>query len=263
MRQTWQALLLAGVVTMAYLVLAWGQASERKSQRPTVIPQRPVAPAATANAGSGVALQNNRLEVDVQNQDFRALLQTIASQGDIDLRRLDELPRKQVSIRFSNLPVVEGLKRLFRVAEIQSYVLVTEAQGESVRVQRILFFPSKEASRRTPSRSKVTRRPPVRSTPRPVEPDKGRQDRSEDSESGSVFDDIKTNTAARRLLSQLVHPNEQVRDRALERLVRLVESDDKQAELLEFLEPLMEDLASDDRTERDEARQEIRKLLRR
>ena len=103
----------------------------------------------------------------------------------------------------------------------------------------------------------------MRSAPRSVEPDKGTQDRSEDSESDSVFDDIKTNTAARRLLSQLVHPNEQVRDRALERLVRLVESDDKQAELLEFLEPLMEDLSSDDRTERDEARQEIRKLLRR
>ncbi len=60
-----------------------------------------------------------------------------------------------------------------------------------------------------------------------------------------------------------MHPNEQVRERALERLVRLVDSDDKQAELLEFLEPLMEDLASEDRTEREEARQEVRKLLRR
>jgi hypothetical protein len=60
-----------------------------------------------------------------------------------------------------------------------------------------------------------------------------------------------------------VHPNEQVRERALERLVRLVENDDKQAELIEFLEPLMEGLSSEDRTERDEARQEIRKLLRR
>jgi hypothetical protein len=86
---------------------------------------------------------------------------------------------------------------------------------------------------------------------------------SENGEAASVFEDIKTNTAARRLLSQLVHPNEQVRERALERLVRLVENDDKQAELLEFLEPLMEGLSSEDRTERDEAQQEIRKLLRR
>jgi hypothetical protein len=86
---------------------------------------------------------------------------------------------------------------------------------------------------------------------------------SDNGNTASVFEDIKTNTAARRLLSQLVHPNEQVRERALERLVRLVENDDKQAELLEFLEPLMEGLSSEERTERDEARQEIRKLLRR
>jgi hypothetical protein len=80
-------------------------------------------------------------------------------------------------------------------------------------------------------------------------------------ETGSVFEELKTNTAARRLLSQLVHPNEQVRERALERLVRLVDSDDKQAEMLEVLEPLMEGLSSEDRTEREEARQEVRKLL--
>ena len=263
MRQTCQALLLAGVVTIVYLVLAWGQASQRKMQPPTAIPQRPVTPVVTAKSGSEVSLQNDRLGLDVQNKDLQALLQTIASQGDIDLRHVDSLPRKQVSIRFADLPVVEGLKRLFRVAEIQSYVLVTEAQGESVRVQRILFFPSKAAPKRSSPRVKTTRKTPVRPTPRPIESEKGTQDRSEDEESGSVFDDIKTNTAARRLLSQLVHPNEQVRERALERLVRLVDSDDKQAELLEFLEPLMEDLSSEDRTERDEARQEIRKLLRR
>jgi hypothetical protein len=63
------------------------------------------------------------------------------------------------------------------------------------------------------------------------------------------------------LLSQLVHPNEQVRERALERLVQLVGEDQKQAELLEFLEPIMDDLASEDKAARDEARAELRKLL--
>jgi hypothetical protein len=75
------------------------------------------------------------------------------------------------------------------------------------------------------------------------------------------MEDIKTNTTARRLLSQLVHPNEQVRERALERLVQLVGDDQKQAELLEFLEPIMDDLASEDKGARDEARAELRKLL--
>jgi hypothetical protein len=58
-----------------------------------------------------------------------------------------------------------------------------------------------------------------------------------------------------------VHPNEQVRERALERLVQLVGDDQKQAELLEFLEPIMDDLASEDKGARDEARAELRKLL--
>jgi hypothetical protein len=62
-------------------------------------------------------------------------------------------------------------------------------------------------------------------------------------------------------LSQLVHPNEQVRERALESLIQLVGDDQKQAQLLEFLEPLMDDLASEDKTAREDARAEIRKLL--
>ena len=78
---------------------------------------------------------------------------------------------------------------------------------------------------------------------------------------GNVFDEIKSNAAARRLLSQMMHPNEQVRERAFEGLVRLVREDDKQRALMELLEPLMEDLGSGDKATQDEAREEIRKLL--
>ena len=78
---------------------------------------------------------------------------------------------------------------------------------------------------------------------------------------GNVFDEIKSNAAARRLLSQMMHPNEQVRERAFEGLVRLVREDDKQRALMELLEPLMEDLGSGDQATQDEAREEIRKLL--
>jgi hypothetical protein len=78
---------------------------------------------------------------------------------------------------------------------------------------------------------------------------------------GNVFDEIKSNAAARRLLSQMMHPNEQVRERAFEGLVRLVREDDKQRALMELLEPLMEDLGSGEQAAQDEAREEIRKLL--
>jgi hypothetical protein len=214
---------------------------------------------------AAVSLHNNQLDIDVQDQDLHDILNDIATQGDIKISQLEGVPKKRVSLRFSKLPVVTGLKRLFRAAAVESYVLVTEAQGEAIRVQRIMFFPpsdgryqtrlSRRPSRPSAAASTRTLRPP------PTEDREGGDEGG--GESGSVLEELKRNTAARRLLSQLVHPNEQVRERALERLVRLVDSDDKQAELLEFLEPLMEGLSSEDRTEREEARQEVRKLLRR
>jgi hypothetical protein len=235
-----------------------------------------VTPTAPGNAQpivpSGILLQNNRLSVDVRDQELHAVLQAIASQGAIDLRRLEEVPNKRISVRFVDLPLVSGLQRLFRAAEIRSYVLVTEPQADGLRVQRMLFFATNEERGSMQRRSLVARQPPPPLPPQPQisdqeasQPPISEQTESdtEPREAASVFDEIKTNTAARRLLSQLVHPNEQVRERALERLVRLVGGDEKQAELMEFLDPLLEGLASEDQTEREEARQEIRKLLQR
>jgi hypothetical protein len=59
----------------------------------------------------------------------------------------------------------------------------------------------------------------------------------------------------------MMHPNEQVRERAFEGIVRIIAEDDKQRALVELLEPLMEDLSSDDQATQDGAREEIRKLL--
>jgi hypothetical protein len=273
------------------MVLLWGLAmvacpgvwgahpSPLLAQAPTFPNTTVVAPASEQPGSlSGVLLQNNRLSVDVRDQDLHAVLQAIASQGDIDVRRLEEVPNKRISMRFSNLPLVTGLQRLFRAAEIVNYVLVTVSHTDGIGVQRMLFLASSEGPEGTRTRPRVARRPPPPPPPQvddqssqpqesdqPPQPQGGEQAEgdTEQREAASVFDELKTNTAARRLLSQLVHPNEQVRERALERLVRLVGEDEKQAELMEFLEPLLEGLASEDQTEREESRQEIRKLLRR
>ena len=226
---------------------------------------------------SGVTLKDNQLSLDVRNQPLRTIVESIATQGEIHVRHLQETPDTRISIRFTDIPVVDGLKRLFRVAELPGYLLIVEGEERLARVQQILFLPVEQgAAHKTtriasrPSRSPA--RPPVRSpqatAPPPQQADKDDEDddgrkNEREGESQSVFETIKSNTTARRLLSQLVHPNEQVRERALERLVRLVGEDEKQAELLEFIEPLMDDLASEDRTVREEARTEIRKLLRR
>ena len=85
---------------------------------------------------------------------------------------------------------------------------------------------------------------------------------SEERSVGSaVFDDIKSNATAQRLLKQLMHPNEQVRGYAFEGLVRIVREDDKRRALIEFLVPLLEELSARDEARRDTAGEEIRKLL--
>jgi hypothetical protein len=212
--------------------------------------------------------------VDVQDQDLSAVIQRIAELARIELRHLEGIPNRRVSIRFSSLPVVNGLKRLLRAAEVPGYLLQTAKQGGSVHVQRIVFLPEEgttgtstgHAAQRTPQ--VVAAQPPQ--PPRPVAPGvppaaatvpPPASPAPPQEENGNVFDEIKSNAAARRLLSQIMHPNEQVRERAFEGLIRLVREDDKQRALMELLEPLMEDLGSEDKATQDEAREEIRKLL--
>jgi hypothetical protein len=214
-------------------------------------------------------VQDGLLSVDVREQDVRAVIETIATQGNIEVRHLDSIPSTPISIRFTSLPISQGLQRLLHAAAIPGYVLVTEATGQRVMVRQILFLAASE-NPNSGRPSPVVRRaaptlpqppsPPAASTPT-AQPAESEREEPLQTSGGSVFEDIKTNTTARRLLSQLVHPNEQVRERALERLVQLVGDDKKQAELLEFIEPIMDDLASEDKTARDEARAELRKLL--
>jgi hypothetical protein len=215
-----------------------------------------------------VTFKDNRLSVEARDSDLRTVIERIASQGNIDVRHLDGLVSTRVSVRFADLSVAEGLKRIFRAAEVSGYALVTETAGETLQVRRILFLPAIGGPAGVRPASTAARRPP--GGPQPmvaaVAPAESQQDGESGepvafSSSGSVFEDLKTNTTARRLLSQLVHPNEQVRERALESLIQLVGEDQKQAQLLELLEPLMDDMASEDKAAREDARAEIRKLL--
>lgn len=267
--------------------------SKRGSPTPTAPGNPATAPAKTPqplSQNTQITLDQSGLSVDAQDQDLISIVERIAALGKIDIRHPEGIPNRRVSIRFSSLPVVDGLKRLFRVAEVPGYVLVTAR--DSTQVQRIVFLA--EEGTGSPSIGRGIQRTPQVATvppppPRPagtpavpgVSPPAGTvappppgaavpvsppavQEESKGEEGGSggtVFDDIKSNAAARRLLSQMMHPNEQVRERAFEGLVRLVREDDKQRALMEFLEPLIEDLGSEDKATQDEAREEIRKLL--
>ena len=90
-----------------------------------------------------------------------------------------------------------------------------------------------------------------------------RSPQGKDSASTSVFEDLKANPETERLLNQVVHPNEQVREQAIEGLMRLASDTNKQRELIEALEPYMDDLRHGNEEAREEARQDIRSMLRR
>jgi hypothetical protein len=274
------------------LLLSGGADAQSEASR---APRRgvpsPAAPGNTATAPAAkapqplsldakISLDQNGLSVDVQDQDFSVVVERIAELAHIELRHPEGMPNRRVSIRFASLPVAQGLKRIFRAAEVPGYVMRMAKQGDSVRVQRIVFLPEEGTSgpgagrgaQRAPQVAAAQPPQPPRPAPVPPQPpgmvpqpptatppEAARAD--EGRTSGNVFDEIKSNAAARRLLSQMMHPNEQVRERAFEGLVRLVREDDKQRALMELLEPLMEDLGSEDKATQDEAREEIRKLL--
>jgi hypothetical protein len=224
-----------------------------------------------------VALENNRLSVQAQNSDLRELLEKITTQAQIEVRHLDSLADHRVSVDFNALPMVDGLKRILRAAGVAGYALVTTPSGNEERARRLVFLKGSEGTegqRRTTSTAAAisgpagARRPPPppqenRPTQQEQQQEQQQEEESEDQQSSAtVFEDLKANATARRLLNQLIHPNEQVRERALEGIVRLIREDDKQRDLLEFLEPLMEDLSAEDKDTQEEAREEIRQLLR-
>jgi hypothetical protein len=99
------------------------------------------------------------LSVDVQDQDLSTVVERIAELARIELRHPEGMPNSRVSIRFSSLSVINGLKRLFRTAEVPGYLLQTAKQGNSVYVQRIVFLPGRGILGPVPARHPASRRP--------------------------------------------------------------------------------------------------------
>jgi hypothetical protein len=287
-----QALIRWGSVLGFLVCLCLSERADAQGEAPRSLKRgvpSPAAPGSTATVpaqapqplsqNAKITLDQNGLSVEVQEQDLSAVVERIAELARIELRHPEGMPNRRVSIRFSALSVANGLKRLFRAAEVPGYLLQMAKQGDNVRVQRIVFLPEEgtpvtsvgRGAQRTPQVVAAQPPPPPRSAmpgvppgPVPQPPTTPPQEAARADEgrtSGNVFDEIKSNAAARRLLSQMMHPNEQVRERAFEGLVRLVREDDKQRALMELLEPLMEDLGSGEQATQDEAREEIRKLL--
>ena len=218
---------------------------------------------------AGVVFAQDGLSVDVQDEDFGAIFRDIASQAQIDVSNLDGLPNRRISTQFTDLSLIEGLKRLLRVAGVPGYALITAQTEDGVKIERILFLDANASTSAGP-RAAVEPRMDTRRARRVVARSKrarsrttARSPQGKDSASMSVFEDLKANPETERLLNQVVHPNEQVREQAIEGLMRLASDTNKQRELIEALEPYMDDLRHGDEEAREEARQDIRSMLRR
>jgi hypothetical protein len=214
---------------------------------------------------TGVVFAQGTLSVDVQDEDFVAMFRDIASQARVQVSNLERLPNRRISTQFTGLSLAEGLKRLLRVAGVSGYALVTARTAGGVKVDRILFLHANggagaELRAAAPPRRAVrrARRVDARSERR-----RARGPRTKENVPTSVFEGLKANPETERLLNQIVHPNDQVRDQAIERLMRLAGDTNKQRDLIEALEPYMDDLRHGDEEAREEAREDIRSMLRR
>ena len=243
------------------LILSGGSVSSTWAQR-----------AGTADPGlphrvAGVVFAQGGLSVDVQDEDFGAIFRDIASQAQIDVSNLDGLRSRRISTQFTDLPLVEGLKRLLRVAGVSGYALITAHTEDGVKIERILFLDANASTSARPraaaeprAATRRARRVAARSE-RARSRTAARAPQGKDSAATSDFEGLKANPETERLLDQVVHPNEQVREQAIEGLMRLTRDTNKRRELINALEPYMDDLRHGDEEAREEAREGIRSML--
>ena len=217
----------------------------------------------------GVVVTQDTLSVNVREEDFTAIFRDIAAQVQFDVSNLDGLPQRRISTQFTGLPVMEGVKRLLRVADVAGYVIVTAHSEDRVKIERVLFLdanvnagtttrvasPQQMARRRARRASARTRRARAR-------PAASR--RQENNEASTrVIEDLSASPETEQLLEQAVHPDEQVREQAIEGLLRLAGGSDRKRDLIEALGPLLDDLRHGDEEARDEAREDILSMIRR
>lgn len=251
----WMSLLGIGLA----LVLSGGNTSSTWAQGAGVDPGAP-------RRVAGVVFARGTLSVDVQDEDFGAMFRDIAWRAQIEISNLDGLSGRRISTRFTDLSLMEGLKRLLRVADVSGYAIMTTRAEDGVKIERILFLnanagagiepravaPSRTASRR--ARRVATRSERARSRTTTRNP------QAKENASTSVLEDLKANPETDRLLDQLVHPNEQTREQAIEGLMQLA-GDAKWREMIEILEPYMNDLRHGDEETREEAREDLRSMI--
>ena len=132
-------------------------------------------------------------------------------------------------------------------------------RDERVKVQRILF-PDTATWLRTRGAAGLAAEPRAavrRARPRA----RARTLEGKGGASTSVFEELKAYRETERLRNHVVHPNEGVREQAIEGLMRLAGDTNRQRDLIDILTPYLDDLRHGDEETRREAREDLRSLL--
>ena len=243
------------------LVLLGGNLSSVRSQ------ETDAAERITPRRVEGVVVTRDSLSVDVKEEDFSAVFRDIASRAQIDVSNLDGLPVRRISTRFAELSIMDGVKRLLRVANVAGYVIMTAHSEDDVKIERILFLDANANARAAPraaSPPRAARRRARRLGARSERARPAAANRREKSNgSKAVLEDLRASPETERLLNQAVDADEQGREQAIEGLMRLAGGSDRKRELMEALGPHLDDLRHGDEETREEARDVILSMMRR
>ena len=218
---------------------------------------------------AGVVVTQDSLSVDVKEEDFSAIFRDIASQADINVRNLDGLPVRRISTRFADLSIMDGVKRLLRVADVAGYVIVTAHSEDSVRIERVLFMDTNAIAGTEPRAASPPRMARRRARRMSARSERARSrapagnPREERDVSASVLEDLRASPETQQLLNQAVDGDEEVREQAIEGLMRLAGGSDRKRELIKALGPQLDDLRHGDEETREEARDVILSMMRR
>jgi hypothetical protein len=105
-----------------------------------------------------IHLEKQRLSVAVSQGEVLPVLQRIAELADIKLENTELLVNRPLAVRFAELPLLRGLRRVLRVAGIRNYAVVSRRVNGRRTIERVIFVGAYVPQRRSRRSSRAVRR---------------------------------------------------------------------------------------------------------
>ncbi len=126
------SLSVCSVIT--FLILFWSNADATNSARKEVH--------ASKIEGLSIEFDKGRLSVDIKDVDAKVVFKALGEKGKIEIVNQRILPDRRISLKFKDLEVEEGLKKLMRVAGVTNHSAIHESgpkPDETVLTKLILI----------------------------------------------------------------------------------------------------------------------------